>query len=83
MLSRLAPTPNVLHGLVRKRAEIAGLIEQNRLEAKRLTLDLTHIDAAICMFDPNIDIMSIQAKPARAPYRAANGQCTGSVLDAP
>lgn len=55
---------NVLHALTRKRAEIAGLVEQTDLELQRLTDELAHVDATIRIFNPDVDIDGIRAKPA-------------------
>jgi hypothetical protein len=77
-----AEQPNVLHALTRKRAEIAGLIEQNRLSARRLMAELDHVDATIRIFNPDVDIGRIRAKTAPPSQRAVNGQVIAGVCDA-
>jgi hypothetical protein len=51
-----ADHPNVLHALVRKRAEISGKIELCQLDLRRLIGELDHVDATIRVFNPNIDV---------------------------
>lgn len=70
-----------LHALTRKYAEVAGLIGRAKAEVHRLTTDLAHIEGAIRIFDPTIDIGRIKAKhvPIREP--SAQGEVTGIILD--
>lgn len=76
-----ADQPNVLHALTRKRAELAGLIEHNQLQLRHLIAELDHIDAAIRIFNPTIDIGSIRAKPVPPRHAAFKGEVTRIVLD--
>ena len=71
-----------LHALTRKYAELAGLIGHAKSQVQRLTADLAHIEGAIRIFDPTIDIGRIRAKhiPAREP--AAQGEVAAILLDA-
>lgn len=73
--------PQALHALTRKYAEVAGLIGRAKAEVQRLTADLAHIEGAIRVFDPSIDVGRIRAKhmPVREP--AAKGEVTGIILD--
>jgi len=71
---------HVLHALVRKRAELAGRIEHNQLELRRLIGELDHIDATIRIFDPAIDISAIRAKPVPPRHAAFKGEVTRIVL---
>ena len=73
--------PNVLHALTRKHAEISGKIGQTRLILRQLTTELGHIDAAIRIFNPAIDIGAIKAKtiPLRDP--AQRGEIARIVID--
>ena len=77
-----ADQPNVLHALTRKRSEIAGRIEHGQLELRRLIAELDHIDAAIRIFNPSVDIGSIRAKPVPPRHAAFKGEVTRVVLDA-
>lgn len=76
-----AQNPNVLHALIRKRAEIAGQIEHNQLSLRRLIGEVDHIDAAIRIFDPAIDIAAIRSKPVPPRHAAFKGEVTRLVLD--
>jgi len=69
--------------LVRKRAELAGLIERHRAELEALTANLGHLDATPRLFDPEIRLDAIRPKaprPAADPGRPAI--TTRMVLDA-
>lgn len=73
--------PNVLNALVRKRAEIAGQIEYNQLSLRHLIAELDHIDAAIRIFNPAIDIGAIRSKPVPPRHAAFKGEVTRVVFD--
>ena len=69
--------------LVRKRAELAGLIERHRAELEALTANLGHLDATPRLFDPEIRLDAIRPKaprPAADPGRPEI--TTRMVLDA-
>lgn len=75
-----ASSPNVLHALVRKRAEIAGQIEHNQLALRRLIAELDHLDATIRIFEPSIDVGRIASKPVPPRHAAFKGEVTRIVL---
>jgi hypothetical protein len=75
-----ADQPNVLHALTRKRAEIAGQIEHNQLSLRHLIAELDHIDAAIRIFNPAIDIAAIRSKPVPPRHAAFKGEVTRIVF---
>ncbi|MDO9587614.1 MAG: hypothetical protein Q7J13_06735 [Brevundimonas sp.] len=75
-----ADQPNTLHALTRKRAELAGKIEHNQLELRRLIAELDHIDAVIRIFNPDIDIGAIRSKPVPPRHSAFKGEVTRVVL---
>lgn len=75
-----AEHPNVLHALTRKRAEIAGRIEHNQFELRRLISELDHVDATIRIFDPSVDIGGIRAKPVPPRHAAFKGEVTRLVF---
>ena len=77
-----AEQPNVLHALTRKRAEIAGQIEHNQLQLRRLIAEIDHIDAAIRIFNPAIDVGAIRAKPVPSRHAAFKGEVTRVVFNA-
>jgi hypothetical protein len=75
-----AEQPNVLHALTRKRAEIAGQIEHNQLTLRHLIAELDHIDGAIRIFNPSIDIQAIRSKPVPPRHAAFKGEVTRLVF---
>jgi hypothetical protein len=82
--SRLIPVdaehPNVLHALIRKRAQIAGRIEQLQFDMRVAVADLDSIDAAIHVFDPNIELQEIRSKPVPPRHQAFKGEISRIVF---
>jgi hypothetical protein len=72
--------PHVLTGLVAKRSEIAGQIEHAQDKLRQLVIDLDHIDAAIHIFDPSIELEEIKARPVPPRHQAFKGEVTRIVL---
>ena len=69
--------------LVRKRAELAGLVDRHRAELDAMVANLGHLDATLRLFDPGIRLDAIRPKaprPAAAPGRPEI--TTRMVLDA-
>src|SRR3954468_23913988 len=72
-----------ISALVRKRAELAGLIEHRRAELDAMVANLGHLDATLRLFDPEIRLDAIRPKaprPAAVPGRPEI--TTRMVLDA-
>jgi hypothetical protein len=57
----MAQSP-VVYALIAKRAELAGLIKDLEKRTKQARVDLSHIDATLRLFDPDIRPTSIRAK---------------------
>jgi hypothetical protein len=57
--------PHVLTGLIAKRAEIAGQIEHTQDKLRQLVIDLGHVDAAIHIFDPSIELEELLPRVSR------------------
>lgn len=74
--------PNLLNGLVDKRAEIAGRIEANQQELRKLIVELDAIEATIRIFDPDIDMMAIHPRPVPPRHAAFKGEVTRIVFKA-
>ena len=72
---------HTLSGLVAKRAEIAGQINQIRASLRQLIIDLDHIDAAIRLFDPRYDVDQIRPKSYPAGHVTYRGELVKIVLD--
>ena len=72
-----------ISALVRKRAELTGLIDRHRAELDVMTANLGHVDATLRLFDPEIRLDAIRPKaprPAADPGRPEI--TTRMVLDA-
>jgi hypothetical protein len=72
---------HVLSGLITKRAELAGEIEQLQKRTRDLVTTLSHVDATILAFDPNADLDDI--KPKLSPrFHAFKGEVSRLILNA-
>lgn len=74
-------TDYVLTGLVKRRAELAGIADTLRAQLTAVTADLGHLDAVIRHFDPDYSIASIQPKRQREPDAISHGERTRAILD--
>lgn len=73
---------HVVAALISKRAELAGLIEHQQKEMRRLADDLAHLDATLRLFSPEIDLRTIRARAHRVRNRFFRpGECQRMVLD--
>lgn len=73
--------PNLLNGLVAKRAEIAGRLEANEADRRRLANELSTLDATIRIFEPDIDLSAIPPTPVAPREAAHRGEVTRIVFD--
>ena len=73
---------HVIHGLRRKRAEIAGRLEVAHAQIARLAVDLASIDATIRMFAPHAELDEISPRKPPAPGAAQPGEISRIVLAA-
>jgi hypothetical protein len=73
---------NVLAGLIRKRAEIAGQIEATQMQLRQLVIDIDNVDATIRLFKPDIDLEEIKPKPLPPRHTAFKGEVARIVLGA-
>jgi hypothetical protein len=60
-------TDYVLTGLVKRRAEMAGELEQAHERIRRLVIDLEHLDATIRIIAPDFEPETVSAKRFRPP----------------
>jgi hypothetical protein len=73
---------NLVHGLVRRRAEIAGLVEACQQQLHDLVTDLGHVDAVIRMFRPEVDLSEVKVRPRpQGALGPLYGVMTKTVLD--
>ena len=70
----------VISGLIRKRAEIAGQLEDAQMRVRQLIIDVDAVDAVLRQFDPDIDLEVIRPKPVPPRHTAFHGQVSGIML---
>lgn len=70
-----------LSGLLRKRAEMAGQVEAKQAELGALITAMSHIDATIRVFRPDIDLADLPEKLAPAPFTGFRGEIQRFLLD--
>jgi hypothetical protein len=73
--------PHVVTGLIAKRAELAGRIEHLQAQVRQATIELDHIEASIRIFQPDIDIAAIGARPVPPAHHAFRGETSRIVLE--
>lgn len=74
--------PHVVTALIRKRAEIAGLIEHHQTMLRQAIIDLDNLDATLRLFAPDIDFEEIRPQPVPARHAAFKGEVSRIVLAA-
>lgn len=73
--------PIVISALVKKRAELAGDIENAQAKLHQMILDLEHLDQALALFDPTYEIASIKPRGFRPPPDwARRGEMTRLIM---
>jgi hypothetical protein len=72
--------PNVVRGLIAKRAELVGQIEHAQTVLRQLIIDLDNLDITIRLFVPDIDLEEIKPKPFPPCHAAFRGEVAKSVL---
>ena len=74
---------HVLSGLLQKRSELLGRIEDLKHELRKATLDVQAIDSSIKVFDPNFNLRSVRPKQRRAKNRffTKHGETSRFVLN--
>jgi len=73
---------HVISGLMKRRAELAGQVEEAQTRLRQLLNDVDSIDAALRIFDPNIDLEEIKPKPLPPRFPAYKGEIARIVLTA-
>lgn len=73
---------NLVNGLIRKRKEIAGKIEDAQLVLRQLIIDLDNLDAAIRLFRPDIDLEEIKPSPLPPRHSAFRGEMARVIFKA-
>ena len=70
-----------VHGLIRKRAEMASQVVRRRAELVELMAQLSHIDAAIRVFKPELELEDLPEALAPAPFAGFRGEIRRFILD--
>ncbi len=71
---------NVLSGLIRKRSEMAGEIDHLTSVVQQKMIELDHLDAAIRIFKPDIDLETVRPKAVPPRHQALPGEMIRGVL---
>ena len=74
--------PHVVTALIRKRAEIAGVIEHHQTMLRQAIIDLDNLDATLRLFVPDIDLEDIRLQPVPPRHAAFKGEVSRIVLAA-
>jgi len=72
---------HVVTGLIAKRAELSGRIENMQNELKQLVTELDHIEASIRIFDPDVDFEAITPRRVPTAHHAMRGEVSRVVLE--
>ena len=70
-----------IHGLLRKRADMAGEADAIRARLSVALSDLDHIDAVIRLFKPDIEPGDLPTRAALAPSRASRGEVQRHIFE--
>ena len=73
---------HVLAGLIRKRAEVAGELEEAQSRVRRLMVDIDAVDVTIRMFSATVDLAEIRPKPLPPRHAAYHGEIMRAIYDA-
>lgn len=78
----MSENENLVSGLLRKRAELAGMIQGKQIELRQLIIDIDNVDATIRIFRPDIDLEAVKPKPLPPRHTAFKGEMSMLVLGA-
>ncbi len=65
---------HVIHGLLRKRQEIADVLELAQGRVRQLVLDIDAVDATLRLFNPDMEIGVIRVRPTPRRHTAFRGK---------
>jgi len=66
----------VLHGLLRKRQEIADKLELTQGQVRQLVLDIDAVDSTIRLFHPDVEIGVVRIKPVPRRHAAVRHEAS-------
>ena len=75
--------PHVVTALIAKCAELPGQIEHARVEVKRLTIALDHVEETLRLFAPDIDVRDIGSRPVPPEHHAFRGEVSRIASEPP
>ena len=70
----------ILTGLIKRRAEITGQLEDAQMRVRHLIIDVDAVDAVLRQFDPAINLEMIRPEPVPPRHTAFHGRITRMVL---
>lgn len=73
---------HVVSGLMKRRAELAGQVEEVQARLRQLLNDIDNLDATLRIFQPDIDLEEIKPKPLPPRFPAYKGEIARIVLTA-
>jgi hypothetical protein len=73
---------HVVTGLIAKRREIAGQIEDLQRRLKIAVTELDHVESAVRIFEPDIDLSDFGPRPVPPPHTAFKGELSRILIDA-
>src|SRR5665213_2958840 len=73
---------HVVTGLIAKRREIAGQIEDLQRRLKIAVTELDHVESSIRIFEPDIDLSDFGPRPVPPPHTAFKGELSRILIDA-
>ena len=72
---------HVIHGLLRKRQEIAAALDVAQGQLPQLIQDIDAVDATLRLFQPDIDVGIVRVRPTPRRYAAMRGESSRLILD--
>ncbi len=78
----LRARPHVVTGLITKRREIAGQIEDLQRRLKIAVCELDSVESTIRIFEPNIDLAEFGPRAVPPPHTAFRGELSRILIDA-
>src|SRR5665213_4390897 len=72
---------HVVSALKEKRIQVASLIESLQGQIRQATIDLDHVEAALRLFDPDVDLAALSPRKVAPVLYDAKGDTGRVILD--
>ena len=72
---------HVIHGLLRKRQEVADALDLAQGRVRQLVLDIDAVDATLRLFQPDIEVGIVRVRPTPRRHTAMRGESSRLILD--